>query len=46
MLHFRKALKEAGPKPGGFQCVAEEEAANHIFYHFAMNDMITWAGRE
>lgn len=42
-IRSRKALKKARPTPGGFECAVDEETANNLFHHFAVNDLITWA---
>lgn len=45
-MYSRKALKEAGPRPGGFKCAPNEDAAHNLFLHLAMNDMVIWTGEE
>ena len=41
--HFREALKAAGPKPGGFQCMLDKESADTLFHELTFSGRVLWA---
>lgn len=45
-VRSREELKEAGPKPGGFRCVLEEESADILFYSLTLDGKVVWASRD
>jgi len=45
-MYSRDALKEAGPKPGGFRCALDEESADALFYGLTLDGKVVWASRD
>ena len=43
---FRAELYARGPKPGGFECARDEEAANVLFLQLATLGVVVWVDRE
>ena len=43
---FRAELYARGPKPGGFECARNEDAANVLFLQLATLGVVVWVDRE
>lgn len=41
-IHSRSALREAGPKKGGFQCALDKESADALFYKLTLDESVVW----
>jgi hypothetical protein len=39
-------LKEAKPKPGGFQCAFDKESADLSFFELTLNGSVVWVREE